>query len=128
MTTAAYYLQLYDAWNIALDYGLLFKRFQVMAAVPFLRSPFMGTSLVFMIAYIWGRKFPNARINIYGVVSLKGFYLPWALLALDLIFGNPSARYCRDACRTHILLLISASSSCWRKVQAQYSFLGVSFL
>ncbi|KAF1891812.1 hypothetical protein Lal_00031621 [Lupinus albus] len=145
MTTAAYYLQLYDAWNIALDYGLVFKRFQVwrlitnffflgpfslpfavrlimiakygvslergpfdkrtadyvwmfifgalsllvMAAVPFLRSPFMGTSLVFMIAYIWGREFPNARINIYGVVSLKGFYLPWALLALDLIFGNP---------------------------------------
>ncbi|OIW20425.1 hypothetical protein TanjilG_11124 [Lupinus angustifolius] len=145
MTTAAYYLQLYDAWNIALDYGLVFKRFQVwrlvtnffflgpfslpfavrlimiakygvslergpfdkrtadyvwmfifgalsllvIAAVPFLRSPFMGTSLVFMIAYIWGREFPNDRINIYGVVSLKGFYLPWALLALDLIFGNP---------------------------------------
>ncbi|KAL0547238.1 hypothetical protein IC582_017167 [Cucumis melo] len=60
----------------------------VMAVVPYFWTPFMGRSLVFMIVYIWGREFPNARINIYGVVSLKGFYLPWAMLALDLIFGH----------------------------------------
>ncbi|KAL9321625.1 hypothetical protein ACSQ67_009678 [Phaseolus vulgaris] len=145
MTTSAYYLEFYDAWNIALDYGLVFKRLQVwrlitnffflgsfslpfamrlimiakygvslergpfdkrtadyvwmflfgalsllvISAVPYFRYPFMGVSLVFMIVYVWSREFPNARINIYGVVSLKGFYLPWALLALDLIFGNP---------------------------------------
>ncbi|XP_044468085.1 derlin-1-like [Mangifera indica] len=63
----------------------------VMAVVPFLWTPFMGPSLVFMIVYIWAREFPNARINIYGVVSLKvhWFYLPWVMLALDLIFGVP---------------------------------------
>ncbi|XP_043691531.1 derlin-1.1-like [Telopea speciosissima] len=60
----------------------------VLAAVPLLRSSFMGISLVFMIVYVWSREHPNARINIYGVVTLKGFYLPWAMLALDLIFGN----------------------------------------
>ncbi|WJX30462.1 ER-associated protein degradation protein [Trifolium repens] len=145
MTTAAYYLNFYEAENIALFYGLVFKRFQVwrlitnffflgpfsfpfafrlimiarygvalergpfdkrtadyvwmllfgalsllvMAAIPYLWSPFMGISLVFMIVYVWSREFPNARINIYGLVTLKGFYLPWAMLALDLIFGNP---------------------------------------
>ncbi|KAK7334506.1 hypothetical protein VNO80_26263 [Phaseolus coccineus] len=145
MTTSAYYLQCYDVWNIALDYGLVFKRLQVwrlitnfffldpfsfsfavrlimiakygvslergpfdkrtadyvwmfifgalsllvISAVPYFWYPFMGVSLVFMIVYVWSREFPNARINIYGVVSLKGFYLPWALVALDLIFGNP---------------------------------------
>ncbi|KAL5810800.1 hypothetical protein ACOSQ3_027539 [Xanthoceras sorbifolium] len=145
MTTTAYYLQLYDRWNIALSYEDVFKRFQVwrlvtnffflgpfscpfairliiiarygvslergsfdkrtadflwmlifgafsllvMAVVPLLWTPFMGASLVYMILYVWGREFPNARINIYGVVSLKGFYLPWATLALDLIFGMP---------------------------------------
>ncbi|EEF27712.1 derlin-1 [Ricinus communis] len=145
MTTAAYYLGLYDVWNIALFYEDVIKRFQIwrlisnffflgpfsfpfafrliiiarygvslergtfdkrtadfvwmfffgalsllaMAAIPMLWSPFMGVSLVFMIVYIWSREFPNARINIYGLVSLKGFYLPWAMLALDLIFGNP---------------------------------------
>ncbi|KAL6291308.1 hypothetical protein ACE6H2_008818 [Prunus campanulata] len=145
MTAAALYLQLYNPWNIALDYGLVIKRFQVwrlitnffflgpfsfpfafrliiiarygvglergpfdkrtadyvwmlvfgaisllvMAVVPYLLSPFMGPSVVFMIVYVWSREFPNARINIYGLVSLKGFYLPWALLGLDLIFGDP---------------------------------------
>lgn len=38
---------------------------------------------------VWSREFPNEIINIYGLVSLKSFYLPWAMLALDLIFGNP---------------------------------------
>ncbi|XP_048327020.2 derlin-1.1 [Ziziphus jujuba] len=61
----------------------------VMAVVPAFSTPFMGPSLVFMLVYIWGREYPNARINVYGVVTLKGFYLPWAMLALDLIFGAP---------------------------------------
>lgn len=60
----------------------------VMSAVPFLWTPFMAGSLVFMIVYVWSREFPNAKISIYGLVTLKGFYLPWALLALDLIFGG----------------------------------------
>ncbi|KAI4384712.1 hypothetical protein MLD38_002830 [Melastoma candidum] len=145
MTTSALYFRLYNVWTLALEYELVFKRFQiwrlvsnffflggfsfpfairlimiakygvslergpfdkrtadylwmlifgalsllVMAVVPFLWTPFMGPSLVFMLIYVWSREFPNARINIYGVVSLKGFYLPWAMLALDLIFGNP---------------------------------------
>ncbi|XP_015949699.1 derlin-1-like [Arachis duranensis] len=145
MISAAYYLQLYDAKNIALFYGLVFKRLQiwrlitnffflgpfsfpfairlimiakygvslergpfdkrtadyvwmfifgalsllVITFVPFFRVRFLGVSIVYMITYVWSREFPNARINIYGVVSLKGFYLPWALLALDLIFGSP---------------------------------------
>ncbi|XP_021286833.1 derlin-1.1-like [Herrania umbratica] len=60
----------------------------VMAAIPFLWTPFMADSLVFMIVYVWSREFPNAQISIYGIVTLKGFYLPWAFLALDLIFGS----------------------------------------
>ncbi|KAM3730725.1 hypothetical protein ACB098_12G107900 [Castanea mollissima] len=60
----------------------------VMAAVPYLQSPFLGGSLVFMLVYVWSREFPNARISIYGLVSLKEFYLPWAMLALSLILRN----------------------------------------
>ncbi|KAI3720863.1 hypothetical protein L2E82_31860 [Cichorium intybus] len=60
-----------------------------MAAIPFFWSPFMGDSLVFMIIYVWSRELPNTRVNIQGLVELKGFYLPWAMLALDLVFGIP---------------------------------------
>ncbi|KAI3889904.1 hypothetical protein MKX03_017827 [Papaver bracteatum] len=75
-------------YGVQLEKGPFDKR-TIIAAVPMLCSPFMAVSLVFMLLYVWSREFPNAQINIYGVARLKGFYLPWAMLALDLIFGAP---------------------------------------
>ncbi|KAJ9167897.1 hypothetical protein P3X46_019487 [Hevea brasiliensis] len=70
---------------------ILFGAFSmlVLSAIPIFWSPFLGISLVFMLVYVWSREFPNAQINIYGLVTLKAFYLPWAMLALDVIFGSP---------------------------------------
>ncbi|XP_062147495.1 derlin-1 [Alnus glutinosa] len=69
---------------------MIFGAFSLLAlaAIPFLWTPLLGISLVFMLLYVWSREFPNAQINIYGLVSLKAFYLPWAMLALDVIFGS----------------------------------------
>ncbi|KAG5041622.1 hypothetical protein JHK85_014098 [Glycine max] len=61
----------------------------VLSAIPIFWSPFLAVPLVFMLLYVWSREFPNAQINIYGLVALKAFYLPWAMLALDIIFGSP---------------------------------------
>ncbi|XP_065848635.1 derlin-1 [Euphorbia lathyris] len=61
----------------------------LLSAIPIFWTPFLGVSLVFMILYVWSREFPNAQINLYGLVTLKAFYLPWAMLALDVIFGSP---------------------------------------
>ncbi|CAM8895388.1 unnamed protein product [Rhodiola kirilowii] len=33
------------------------------------------------------QRVPQCSINLYGLVALKAFYLPWALLAIDVIFG-----------------------------------------
>ncbi|KAL3825209.1 hypothetical protein ACJIZ3_021238 [Penstemon smallii] len=70
---------------------MLFGAFSllVLSVIPFFWSPFLGISLVFMLLYIWSREYPNANINIYGLVALKAFYLPWAMLGLDVIFGSP---------------------------------------
>ncbi|CAL9094073.1 unnamed protein product [Musa acuminata var. zebrina] len=61
----------------------------VLSAIPFFWSPFLGASMVFMLLYLWSREFPTTQINIYGLVTLKAFYLPWAMLMLDTIFGSP---------------------------------------
>jgi Derlin-2/3 len=61
----------------------------VLSVIPFFWTPFLGVSLVFMLLYLWSREFPNANISLYGLVTLKAFYLPWAMLALDVIFGSP---------------------------------------
>ncbi|XP_030530684.1 derlin-1 isoform X2 [Rhodamnia argentea] len=70
---------------------MIFGAFSLLAlaAIPMLWTPFLGVSLVFMLLYVWSREFPNAQVNIYGLVALKAFYLPWAMLALDVIFGSP---------------------------------------
>lgn len=59
-----------------------------LSAIPMLWTPFLGVSLVFMLLYVWSREFPNAQISLYGLVQLKAFYFPWAMLALDVIFGS----------------------------------------
>jgi Derlin-2/3 len=61
----------------------------ILSAIPIFTSPFLGVSLVFMLLYIWSREFPTANISIYGLVTLKAFYLPWAMLGMDVIFGSP---------------------------------------
>ncbi|KAL5853458.1 hypothetical protein ACOSQ3_008576 [Xanthoceras sorbifolium] len=58
-----------------------------LAAIPMLWTPFLGVSLVFMLIYVWSREYPSAQINIYGLVNIQAFYLPWAMLAMDVLFG-----------------------------------------
>lgn len=43
----------------------------MLAAIPIFWTPFLGISLVFMLVYVWSREFPNAQINIYGLMTLK---------------------------------------------------------
>ncbi|KAK9099205.1 hypothetical protein Syun_026250 [Stephania yunnanensis] len=69
---------------------MIFGGFSLLALsiIPVLWSPFLGVSLVFMLLYVWSREFPNAQINLYGLVTLKAFYFPWAMLVLDVLFGQ----------------------------------------
>ncbi|KAE9448717.1 hypothetical protein C3L33_19376, partial [Rhododendron williamsianum] len=99
--TTANQFGLYHPAYIALIYERVFKHLEVnfhlrdllveeaLSAIPGLWSPFLGVSLVFMLLYVWSREFPNANISIYGLVTLKAFYLPWAMLGMDVIFGSP---------------------------------------
>eukprot|EP00271_Cylindrocystis_brebissonii_P002551 TRINITY_DN13241_c0_g1_i1.p1 TRINITY_DN13241_c0_g1~~TRINITY_DN13241_c0_g1_i1.p1 ORF type:complete len:282 (-),score=47.44 TRINITY_DN13241_c0_g1_i1:757-1602(-) len=49
--------------------------------------PFLAVSLVFMLVYVWSREFPNANVSLMGMVTIQAFYLPWAYVFLDVIFG-----------------------------------------
>ncbi|KAH9799791.1 Derlin-1 [Citrus sinensis] len=70
-----------------------------LSAIPMLWTPFLGVSLVFMLLYVWSREcFVSCHVVLSGLVDnihvllLFGslaFYLPWAMLALDVIFGSP---------------------------------------
>lgn len=57
-------------------------------ALPTIRF-YVGHALVFMLLYVWSREFANARVSLMGLVTLQGFWLPWALLAVNTMFGHP---------------------------------------
>ncbi|KAL1533081.1 derlin-1-like isoform X1 [Salvia divinorum] len=60
----------------------------VIAVIPYIWHPFTGPCLVYVLVYVWSREFPNARVNVHGLFELKGFYMPWYMLAVDLLLGN----------------------------------------
>ncbi|KAJ1262025.1 hypothetical protein BS78_09G075200 [Paspalum vaginatum] len=60
----------------------------VLSAIPMFNTYLLGIPMVNMLLYVWSRENPNAQISIYGLVQLRSFYLPWAMLALDVIFGS----------------------------------------
>ena len=56
--------------------------------VPSLGLPFLSSSLVFMLLYLWSRENPNANTSIMGFVTLKAFYLPWGMMAATAMMGG----------------------------------------
>jgi len=73
------------------DYAfMLFFGASVLWVVAFFMGiPFLGTSLIFMIVYVWSRRNPTAPVAIWGF-RFEGLYLPWALIAFTvLVGGNP---------------------------------------
>lgn len=70
----------------------------VIAVIPFLHSRFMGASLVFMIVYVWGREFPNERLNIHGLFQLKVKKLQILDILCDHIFNHFNLIYIQRMC------------------------------
>lgn len=42
-----------------------------MSILPMISLPFYGTSMVFMIIYLWSRYYPTANVKIWGLVDVK---------------------------------------------------------
>eukprot|EP00618_Florenciella_parvula_P019107 CAMPEP_0119538048 /NCGR_PEP_ID=MMETSP1344-20130328/50575_1 /TAXON_ID=236787 /ORGANISM="Florenciella parvula, Strain CCMP2471" /LENGTH=228 /DNA_ID=CAMNT_0007580789 /DNA_START=18 /DNA_END=701 /DNA_ORIENTATION=+ len=70
------------AWMLCIGAALL----TVMGF--FASQPFLGQALSFMVLYVWSRKNPDAMTSIFGF-QMQAFYLPWALIALNVLIGNP---------------------------------------
>lgn len=56
--------------------------------LPVFNFGVMGGSLVFMLLYVWSKNFATTQCNIYGLVTIKGFYLPFAFIAVSIIISD----------------------------------------
>lgn len=67
---------------------LLFGITLMTMVAPFLGVNFLGSSLSFMMLYIWGRRNEDARMSFLGVFSFTAPYLPWVMLTFSVLLGH----------------------------------------
>jgi len=68
---------------------MIFLGATIMTIVaPFVNLHFLGSSLAFMMVYLWGRRNPNAHMHFLGLFSFTAPYLPWVLLTFSALLGN----------------------------------------
>ena len=49
---------------------------------------FFGSSLTFMLVYLWGKRNPAMQISLLGLLAFNAPYLPWVLLGFSLLLGH----------------------------------------
>lgn len=64
--------------------GILMCIFSAFVSVP----PFLGSSLAFMMVYVWARRNDDVRMSFLGLFTFRAPYLPWVLLGFSVLLGN----------------------------------------
>lgn len=60
---------------------LLFGGITMCVASAFISvPPFLGSSLAFMMVYVWARRNEDARMSFLGLFNFRAPFLPWVLL------------------------------------------------
>lgn len=59
-----------------------------LAVTLFPFPPIFTKSMVYYVMYVWSKRNPTSRANIWGI-PMEAVYLPFAYLALSVFMGNP---------------------------------------
>jgi Derlin-2/3 len=67
---------------------LTFGAVMLTVIAPFVNIQFLGSSLTFMMVYVWGRRHQYVNLSFLGIFNFTAPYLPWVLLAFSLMLGS----------------------------------------
>lgn len=67
---------------------LLFGGTLLTLVAPFVNIQFLGSSLTFMMVYVWGRRHQHVNLSFLGIFNFTAPYLPWVLLGFSVILGS----------------------------------------
>ncbi|GLC36750.1 hypothetical protein PLESTB_000786800 [Pleodorina starrii] len=67
---------------------LIFGGSLLTCIAPFVNIQFLGSSLTFMMVYVWGRRHQYVNLSFLGIFNFTAPYLPWVLLAFSLMLGS----------------------------------------
>ena len=69
-------------------YMLLFGAALLTCVAPFVHIQFLGSSLAFMMVYVWGRRNEQVTMSFLGLFVFTAPFLPWVLLAFSWVLGS----------------------------------------
>lgn len=69
-------------------YFLLLGAVTMLFVAPWVDVRFLGSSLTFMMVYLWARRNPYSRMALFGLFEFKAPYLPWVLLGFSFMLGG----------------------------------------
>lgn len=69
-------------------YMLLFGAGFLTLLAPFVNVQFLGSSLTFMMVYVWGRRNSFTQMSFMGLFVFTAPYLPWVLLGFSVLIGS----------------------------------------
>ncbi|EEY61542.1 Der1-like family, putative [Phytophthora infestans T30-4] len=69
-------------------YMLLLGAVFMILVAPFVNIHFLGSSLTFMMVYLWGRRNEHVRMSFLGLFPFTAPYLPWVLFSFSILLGN----------------------------------------
>lgn len=69
-------------------YFVLFGASCMTLVAPFVQVHFLGSSLTFMMVYLWGRRNEHVRLSFLGLFPFTAPYLPWVLLSFSVLLGQ----------------------------------------
>mmetsp|Transcript_42054 Transcript_42054/g.50980 ORF Transcript_42054/g.50980 Transcript_42054/m.50980 type:complete len:233 (+) Transcript_42054:401-1099(+) len=67
---------------------LLFGGTLLTCCAPFVNVQFLGSSLTFMMVYVWGRRNQYVNMSFLGLFNFTAPYLPWVLLLFSVMLGS----------------------------------------
>lgn len=67
---------------------IIFGMLVICLIAPFLRITFFGSSLTFMMVYVWARRNEEVRLHFLGLFPFRAPYLPWVLLSFSALLGS----------------------------------------
>mmetsp|Transcript_19216 Transcript_19216/g.24470 ORF Transcript_19216/g.24470 Transcript_19216/m.24470 type:complete len:238 (+) Transcript_19216:136-849(+) len=67
---------------------LLFGCSIMTLVAPFVSVHFLGSSLTFMMVYVWGRRNEDTRMSFLGMFQFTAPYLPWVMLTFSVLLGQ----------------------------------------
>lgn len=60
----------------------------LIGMAPFAKVQFLGTSLNFMMVYVWSRRNPDVPLSFLGIFTFGAAYLPWVLMGFSVLIGS----------------------------------------